>query len=581
MARARGLDVVRALAGTILCSSVILSGNASAQRPPPQAKPLGQSLPADAKRDYDAGKLLFEDGDYATALLMYQAAYDRTHDPRLLWNVAVCKKNLRHYAKAAATLARYLAEGGTLISGSDRRDAQDLVKAIAPFTVTETIKVSEPDAHVFVDDEPVGTSPLPGPLVLDMGTRRVRVRKEGYRPVDREFPVGGSAPTTIDIVLEKQIGHLILNVPEGATVAIDEKEVGRGPRIEVDLPIGAHAARVAAPKMRTLQTDVVVEDGKSRTLDLGLDVESAPSAEIHIAVGCNGPDPLSERELTVFIDDATESAIPLGVRMRREPGREVVAFVPYRVTPGTHHVHVAAAGCSGRDADVVAPEGGIGEVRGELPPANAFFDGSPAGSPDGWRVSGGLIDTSTTMSSYSNFFQTTPAAFGGATPPSVGVNFLGPTASVGLQGRWLTALLDARLLFARVTGTGEAAAFNSTLSKWSIGVRPGVRIPLVIAALSTGFGFHAGQYFFFPDAAGSGGSGAYLSGSFWAAIDIQPFCEWGAQLGGAASADAYYTPQGSSTGTSETSLWLQATYTPNSKCDRRRAGLFKIEGVTH
>ena len=41
---------------------------------------LAESLPADARRDYDAGKLLFEDGDYATALLKYQAAYDR--DPR-------------------------------------------------------------------------------------------------------------------------------------------------------------------------------------------------------------------------------------------------------------------------------------------------------------------------------------------------------------------------------------------------------------------------------------------------------------------------------------------------------------------
>src|ERR1700723_275589 len=64
------------------------------------AKPLAQSLPADARRDYDAGKLLFEDGDYATALLKYQAAYDQTHDPRLLWNVAVCQKDLRHYARA-------------------------------------------------------------------------------------------------------------------------------------------------------------------------------------------------------------------------------------------------------------------------------------------------------------------------------------------------------------------------------------------------------------------------------------------------------------------------------------------------
>src|SRR4029077_14112449 len=98
-------------------------------------KPLAQSLPPDARRDYDAGKLLFEDGDYATALLKYQAAYDRTHDARLLWNVAVCQKDLRHYAKAAATLTRYLVEGGDLLSASDRRDATEFARAIAPFTV--------------------------------------------------------------------------------------------------------------------------------------------------------------------------------------------------------------------------------------------------------------------------------------------------------------------------------------------------------------------------------------------------------------------------------------------------------------
>jgi hypothetical protein len=580
MARARGLDVVRGLFGAVLCFAVIPSTPADAQRPPPQAKPLGQSLPPDARRDYDAGKLLFEDGDYATALLKYQAAYDRTHDARLLWNVAVCKKNLRHYAKAAATLGQYVAEGGAAISASDRRDAQDLIRAIAPFTVAQTINVSETDAQVRVDEEVVGTSPLPGPVALDIGTRRIRVRKDGYRLFDKEFPVGGSAPTTIDVVMEKQVGHLVLNVPDGATVAIDEKEVGRGPRVEVDLPIGAHAARVAAPRMRTLQTDVLVEDGKSRTLDLGLDVETAPSAEVHVAVGCNGPDPLSERQLSVFIDDSTESAIPLGVRMRREPGREVVAFVPYRVTPGKHNVQVTAKGCSGRDAEVVAPEGGVADVRGELPPSNAFFDGSPAGSPDGWRVSGGLISTFTTFGSYQNFFPAPPSVFAAnnITPPGVPVTFVGPTAVVGLQGRWLTALLDARLQFARATGSGDAAAFNSTLSKWSVGVRPGVRVPLVIAAFSTGFGLHAGQFFFSPDSTGSPQSGAYLSASYWAAIDIQPWCEWGVQFAGATSADDYATK--SAVNSAETTLWLQATYTPNTQCDRRRAGLFKIEGVT-
>ena len=106
-------------------------------------KPLAQSLPQDARRDYDAGKLLFEDGDFATALLKYQAAFDETHDARLLWDVAVCEKSLRHYARALATLSRYLAEGGELLTPGDRRDAQELSRAIAPFASAQTLHVSE------------------------------------------------------------------------------------------------------------------------------------------------------------------------------------------------------------------------------------------------------------------------------------------------------------------------------------------------------------------------------------------------------------------------------------------------------
>src|SRR5580692_2580909 len=114
----------------VVATLLLLEPAASAQphgpgpRPTARRASLADSLPADARRDYDAGKLLFEDGDYATALLKYQAAYDRTRDSRLLWNVAVCQKDQRHYAKAAATLGRYLAEGGDLLSAADRRDAQ-------------------------------------------------------------------------------------------------------------------------------------------------------------------------------------------------------------------------------------------------------------------------------------------------------------------------------------------------------------------------------------------------------------------------------------------------------------------------
>jgi hypothetical protein len=585
-ARSRSLATAILAAGALLLS-VPLAGSAAAQPPSPR-KTLAQSLPPDARRDYDVAKLLFEDGDYATALLKYEAAYDRTHDPRLLWDFAACQKNLRHYAKAAAMLRRYLQEGGDLLSAQDRRDAQDLDKAIAPFIVPVTLHVSEDGADVWIDDEPLGKTPLAGPVSLDIGTRRVRVKKDGFRIFEKAYPVGGSASPNIDITLEPQGGHLTLDVPPDADVAIDDHAAGHGPHLELDLPAGAHALRVAAPHMRTFQSDIVVEDGKSRTLDVRLERAAEASGEVHVAVACIGPDPLPQEKLVVFFDDSTESALPLGVRIRRELGRETIAYVPFRVTPGRHLVHVVADGCEPRDTTVDVPEGGVAEVRGMLPPSNHWLGDSPAGSPDGWRVSAGVLESTTTFAQYQNFFAS--GYLGSGTANGIGsigslpMTLVGPSASLGLHGRWLTALLDARFQLGRVTGSstssGQSVPFDSTLSEWTLGVRPGVRLPLVIAALSAGVGLHLGQYFFSPDAAGAGQSGLFWSVSAWAAIDAQPFCEWGLQLGTATSADNYSVSSSIGPGNSSvTTLWLHATYTPNTMCQRARAGQFGIEGT--
>ena len=51
------------------------------------------------------------------------------------------------------------------------------------------------------------------------------------------------------------------------------------------------------------------------------------------------------------------------------------------------------------------------------------------------------------------------------------------------------------------------------------------------------------------------------------------------QVGAATSYDNYSVASGVGNG-GVTSLWLQAIYTPNVMCARRRAGLFRIEGTT-
>src|SRR6476469_2894036 len=80
--------------------------------PPPPAgpKPLSDALTSGPNAYCEAARLLYGDGDHAGALVKFQAAFDQSKDPRLLWNMAACEKNLRHYAKVMALVERYVKE---------------------------------------------------------------------------------------------------------------------------------------------------------------------------------------------------------------------------------------------------------------------------------------------------------------------------------------------------------------------------------------------------------------------------------------------------------------------------------------
>src|SRR5262249_14404636 len=92
-------------------------------------KPLAQTLTREAKAPSDAAKLLVGDGDNAGAAIKFKAAFDLSGDARLLWNIAACEKNQRHYARTMALLREYLDTGKDLLPDADRREARALIDA--------------------------------------------------------------------------------------------------------------------------------------------------------------------------------------------------------------------------------------------------------------------------------------------------------------------------------------------------------------------------------------------------------------------------------------------------------------------
>lgn len=250
--------------------------------PPPPAHPsLADSLTGDAKAEYDGGKLLYGDGDYAGALVKFQRAYQLSNEPRLLWNMAACEKNLRHYTKVLTLVVQYQKDGGALLTDEDRQQASELTQAVSAFVSKLRVTVNEPGAQVLVDEEQAGTTPLAEALLVDMGVRRVHIKKEGFKDFDDPQQIAGGGEVSLTVNLEKEVhqGHLFVAASEKDVIAVDGKVVATG-KWDGVVASGGHTLRVTAPGMRSYQSELSIRDNEVRSVPVTLDPEAKQGGSV-------------------------------------------------------------------------------------------------------------------------------------------------------------------------------------------------------------------------------------------------------------------------------------------------------------
>jgi hypothetical protein len=237
-------------------------------------KPLAQSLSGSAKLDYESAKGLFEDRNFAAAAIKFNSAYETSHDPRLLWNVAACEKQQQHFPKVLLALRRYIELGEGVISPSEKRDAEDLVKTVEPLVSRLLVISKEVDATVTLDGEELGKTPLPGSLLIDLGAqRKLKVNKSGFKPFEQSLSVN-KEETRVEVTLVPETHNGTLDIvvsPKGA-IYIDGVLTGTD-ALRRPLSSGIHTLRIVSPGMNPYQADLAIEDDKVRTLRLTLDKE--------------------------------------------------------------------------------------------------------------------------------------------------------------------------------------------------------------------------------------------------------------------------------------------------------------------
>jgi hypothetical protein len=532
----------------------------------PAPKPLAQSLTGQAKADYDGAKLLYGDGDYAGALLKFQRAYDASQDPRLLWNIAACQKALRRYSKVIALLKRYTTDAAGVVTASEARDAQDLMVALEPFTAKLTVAVSEEGADVSVDGESIGSSPV-SPFVVDIGERVVRVTKDGFAPFEKKIPVGG-AEATVDVKLEKEIhaGHLAVHAPAGASVMLDDKPIGAG-KVELDVPSGGHQLRIVATGMRPYQSEVVIQDRETRTVDVTLEPAELP--KVRVAVGCGDDTPRSPDEGLIAYLDGNDVLSSVLVKKSWDPdrGENLVRYVEYPVSAGTHTLRLRIAGCKSLEQTITVDPTSGGGVEGALEVDRNILLKGPLGAPGLWRAGVALW-----MPGLFVPFNHAPDSYSG------GIGSYGGFAIDGaIVTRWFTADLAfgfAKGSLTRTTFNSNYALPSSTSSDIVRGMlRLGPHFPFNLVAF--GFGVDAGIEQLNVDQVRTGGIEPALG--TWAELDVQPFCSFGFFVLGDANAD-FGSNQGSTNGgpSGYASFQLGATFQPSSACKKERGTVFGL-----
>lgn len=185
---------------------------AAAQAVPPtpsSSPPQGTGSVDEAREHYERGLQLFRDGAFDGALTEFLRAYELAPSYRLFYFIGHTHRQLNDFAPALRAFEQYLKDGGREIQAKRRVEVEREIAQLRKRVGRIEIVASEPGAAILVDDRNVGTSPLDGPVVANVGQRKVVAVKDGRQSPPAVASVSGDESTKVE-----------LQIPAAATAAV-------------------------------------------------------------------------------------------------------------------------------------------------------------------------------------------------------------------------------------------------------------------------------------------------------------------------------------------------------------------------
>ncbi|MGE0396675.1 MAG: hypothetical protein AB7T06_08165 [Kofleriaceae bacterium] len=163
---------------------------------PPDKVPSGEQKEAD--RHFKSGVELYKEAKYTEALAEFERAYEISPHPLVLYNIAVCHRELSHYQQAVKFYKRFIGEGKGQVPNAKLTTAQTELDSILARIARVTVTVSPDGATLLVDDQELGTL-VEMPIVLPPGEHRLVARMTGRTDAVRVIRVASGDELSVDL----------------------------------------------------------------------------------------------------------------------------------------------------------------------------------------------------------------------------------------------------------------------------------------------------------------------------------------------------------------------------------------------
>jgi hypothetical protein len=161
------------------------------------ARAAGDNASRDAAKHFQRGVDLYNDGDFRGALVEFRKAYSVWPRANVLYDIGQTEYQLLDYASALKTMERYLAETGP--NAAHRSEVESTVEVLRGRVGRVLLTTDGGACDVLVDDQPSGTTPLDGPLLVSVGPRKIAVHCAGDRAAIKRLEVAAGETIRVEL----------------------------------------------------------------------------------------------------------------------------------------------------------------------------------------------------------------------------------------------------------------------------------------------------------------------------------------------------------------------------------------------